>query len=173
MAAVDWVFIAVLLASVALGAFRGLLYEVLSLVNYLVALGLAQWLAPSVAQRLQVTGGSDAARYTAGLVFVFVASVAVGALLSKLHQKIFQTARPKSSDRVFGSVVGLVIGAGFLLASTLAIDLSPLRADEAWQASTGAGISLAGLQHMKPFLSKEFGVHMLTEHSMPKVPATL
>jgi len=42
MAALDWIFAVVLLLSMALGAWRGLVYEVLSLVNWVVAFVLAR-----------------------------------------------------------------------------------------------------------------------------------
>lgn len=161
MAIVDWCFVAVLLASIAWGALRGWLYEVLSLVNYLVALGLAQWLAPLVQQRLQITGAGESARYAAGFALVFVGSVVVGALFSKLHQKFFQTPKPKSADRLLGSVVGLVIGSGVLLVATLIMDMTPLATRASWQASTGVGISTATLLYLKPLFSEQLGLNLL------------
>jgi membrane protein required for colicin V production len=46
VAVLDWVFIAVLVASLMLGAWRGLVYEVLSVMSWIAAFVLAQWLAP-------------------------------------------------------------------------------------------------------------------------------
>ena len=161
MAIVDWLFVAVLLASVAVGAYRGWLHGILSLVNYLVALALAQWFAPYVAQRLQLTGAGDSARYAAGFVAVLVSSVALGALFSKVHQKFFQTAKPKSADRVFGSLLGLVMGYGVLLLATLLVDMTPLSERESWKASTGVGLSMATLLYLKPLFSQEVGLHLL------------
>ena len=52
MPTLDWIFLGVLLTSLLLGAWRGLVYEVLSVVSWLAAFVLAQWFAPDVAQRL-------------------------------------------------------------------------------------------------------------------------
>jgi membrane protein required for colicin V production len=52
VAVLDWVFVAVLVASLMLGAWRGLVYEVLSVMSWIAAFVLAQWLAPDVAARL-------------------------------------------------------------------------------------------------------------------------
>ena len=49
MAALDWVFAAILLASLLLGAWRGLVYEVLSVVSWIAGFLVAQLFAPGVA----------------------------------------------------------------------------------------------------------------------------
>ena len=46
MATLDWVFLGVLAISLLLGALRGLVYEVLSVLGWIAAFLLAQWLAP-------------------------------------------------------------------------------------------------------------------------------
>jgi membrane protein required for colicin V production len=46
MPALDWIFALVLLASLAMGVWRGLVYEILSMLNWVAAFILAQWLAP-------------------------------------------------------------------------------------------------------------------------------
>ena len=49
MAALDWIFCAVLLVSVLLGLWRGLVFEVLSLLSWLVALVAARFFAVDMA----------------------------------------------------------------------------------------------------------------------------
>ena len=49
MATLDWIFLAVLLVSMVVGAWRGLVYEMLSLANWVAAFVLAQWFGPAVA----------------------------------------------------------------------------------------------------------------------------
>ena len=43
MAPIDWTFLAVLLVSMLIGAWRGLVYELLSLAAWVVAFFAAQW----------------------------------------------------------------------------------------------------------------------------------
>ena len=45
IALTDWILLAVLMASMLVGLWRGLVYEVLSLAGWLAAFILAQWLA--------------------------------------------------------------------------------------------------------------------------------
>ena len=52
MAALDWIFAAVLLASMLIGAWRGLVFEVLSVLGWVAAFFAAQWFAADMAALL-------------------------------------------------------------------------------------------------------------------------
>ena len=75
MPMLDWVFLAVLAASLLLGAWRGLVYEVLSVTSWVAAFIVAQWLAPDAAaaeslrarRDLRGIGKSSAIRCTPAL----------------------------------------------------------------------------------------------------------
>ena len=56
MTTLDWIFIAVLLGSMLLGAWRGLVYEVLSLLGWVVAFMVARTWAQEVAVWLPLDG---------------------------------------------------------------------------------------------------------------------
>ena len=49
MSSTDWILSAILAASMLLGVWRGLVYEVLSVIGWIAAFVLAQWFAPRVA----------------------------------------------------------------------------------------------------------------------------
>ena len=49
-----------------LGAWRGLVYEVVSALSWVAAFVAAQWFAPDVAQKLPMSGTGEAVRYAAG-----------------------------------------------------------------------------------------------------------
>ncbi len=75
MAALDWVFVALLLASMLMGAWRGLVYEVLSLAGWVVAFLVAQWFAADAAALLPWEGAQDTVRYAAGFILVFIVTI--------------------------------------------------------------------------------------------------
>lgn len=75
MATLDWIFAAVLLASMLIGAWRGLVFEILSLIAWVVAFFIAQWWAADVAVWLPVAELQGALRHAAAFVLVFVAAV--------------------------------------------------------------------------------------------------
>ncbi len=156
----DWIFALVLLASLLLGAWRGLAYEVLSAVNWVAAFILAQWFALDVAQKLPLTDSSEAVRYLAGFVLVFVVSVLVGSLLAKLAQKLFAAVGLQPADRALGALFGLLRGVVILLAATVLLSMTPVRSNDWWTKSMGVDISMAALKKLHPVLPEEFGRYL-------------
>src|SRR5688572_8775274 len=103
MAALDWVFVAVLAVSLLVGAWRGLVYEVLSVVSWLAAFVIAQWLAPEAAAWLPLSGYAEPVRYAAGFVVVFIAVVFAGALLAWVTKKLVEAVGLRPVDRTLGA----------------------------------------------------------------------
>jgi membrane protein required for colicin V production len=160
MAVLDWVFGAVLLASLLLGAWRGLVFEVLSLVTWATAFILAQWFAPDVAQTLPMSGAGEAVRYAAGFALTFIAAVFAGALVAVLVKKLISAVGLAPADRMLGAVFGLVRGVVVLLALTVVVAMTPLKKSVWWTESVGAGVLSAALKGLKPVLPQEFGKYL-------------
>lgn len=160
MPVLDWIFGAVLLASLALGFWRGLVYEILSLISWLGAFVLAQWLAPGLAQKLPMSGAAEPVRYAAAFVIVFIAAVFVGGLLAVLARKLLALAGLAPTDRTLGALFGLTRGMVVLLAATLVIVMTPLQTGQWWQESAGARIATGLLKGLKPVLPEKFGSYL-------------
>ena len=133
---VDWVLMAVLLVSVVVGAWRGLVYEVLSVLAWVVALVLAQWLAADVGGRLLGTL-SETARYLAGFGVVFIGTLVVCMLLITLLKKFVSAVGLRPIDRALGALFGLARGILLLLVVVLLVSKSPLQRTTEWQSSVG------------------------------------
>ncbi len=149
----DWVFLAVLLGSLLLGVWRGLVYEVLSVLNWMSAFVLAQWLGPDLAQKLPLA--SDMVRTAAGFVGVFTLAVFIGGLVARLIQKLIASVGLRPVDRVLGAMFGVVRGVILLLAVTLVIQMTPFKTHELWIESQGAGVSVAMLKGLKPVMPEK------------------
>ena len=160
MTTLDLIFGGVLLVSLLLGAWRGLIDEVLSVVSWVAAFVLAQWFAPEMAQKLPMAGSAEAVRYAAGFVLVFVLTVFVGGLLIKLIQKLFAAVGLQPADRALGAAFGLVRGVVLLLAATVVIGMTSMKTSAWWQESVGAGMTMAVLKGLKPVLPEEFGRYL-------------
>jgi membrane protein required for colicin V production len=160
MVALDWVFLAVLAASLLLGAWRGLVYEVLSVISWVAAFVLAQWLAPQAAALLPMGGSGEAMRYAAGFVAVFIAVVFTGGLLAWLIKKMVEAVGLRPIDRTLGAAFGLVRGAVVLLALAVVINMTPLQRGEWWTESKGAHVATGVLKEMKPVLPERFGHYL-------------
>ncbi|MES2878975.1 MAG: CvpA family protein [Pseudomonadota bacterium] len=160
MPVLDLIFLGVLLASLLLGAWRGLVYEVLSVLSWIAAFFLAQWFAPDVAQKLPASVSGEALRYAVGFLLVFVLSVFAGGLVTKLIQKLFAAVGLQPADRALGAAFGLIRGVVLLLAATVVVGMTPMQSSAWWQESVGAGITVAALKGLKPVLPEEFGRYL-------------
>ena len=160
MAALDWVFIAVLAVSFLVGAWRGLVYEVLSVISWIAAFIVAQWLAPAAAGWLPVDRAPEAGRYAMGFIVVFIAVVFAGALVAWLVKKLIEAVGLRPVDRTLGAAFGLMRGAILLMAVAVVVNMSPARSAVWWTESKGAGVSLAALKGLKPVLPEKFGQYL-------------
>ena len=149
---VDWALLAVLAISVAVGLWRGLVFEVLSLLGWVAAFVAAQMLAPTVASFVPVGGPGSALNYAVAFGLTFVLALVIWALASRLVRMLLHATPLQPVDRVLGGCFGLARGAVLLLAVTTVVLLTPAQRTTAWQHSQGA-VWLAGLlQGLKPML---------------------
>ena len=156
IAPLDWVMMAVLAASFLLGAWRGLVYEVLSVISWIAAFVLAQWFAPQVAARLPMGGTAESLRYASGFLLVFIGVVFAGGLLAWITKKLVQAVGLRPIDRTLGALFGLLRGAVLLLALAVVINMTPLKRGDWWTDSKGADVSTSALKGLKPVLPEQF-----------------
>jgi len=152
MVATDWVLLAVLLLSVALGLWRGLMYEVLSVVGWVAAFVLAQAYAADVGQWLPTDGLSPAVRLVAGFVLIFIAVAFSGGLIAWVVQKLVASVGLRPVDRLLGGAFGLARGVVILLAAALVVTVLQLQSAPWWQQSATAGVLSATLHDIRPLL---------------------
>ena len=157
---VDWVLLAVLGFSMLLGAWRGLVYEVLSVLGWAVSFYTAQYFAPMVSAWLPLQSSSDAVRYAAAFVLVFVAAVFTAGLLAFLLKKLIEAIGLRPVDRTMGAAFGLVRGVILLLAIAVVMDMTALKKNVWWQESKGAPILSATLNGLKPVLPEQFAKYL-------------
>ena len=160
MAPLDWVFLAVLGLSFLLGAWRGLVYEVLSVLNWLAAFVLAQWLAPRAAAMLPLSRAGESLQYAAGFVLVFIAALFVGGLLAWLTKKLVEAVGLRPVDRALGGIFGLVRGVVAVLAVAVVVHLTGLKDGVWWTESVTAGVATAALRGLKPVVPESFGTYL-------------
>ena len=160
MATLDWVFVGVLVLSLALGAWRGLVYEVLSVLGWIASFVLAQWLAPDAAALLPLGRAGEGFRYAAGFVLVFVVAAFLAGLLAWLVKKAVERVGLRPVDRTLGAAFGLVRGGVLLLAAAVVVNMTPLQNGQWWTESKGAGVSTAVLRGLKPVLPESFGRYL-------------
>jgi membrane protein required for colicin V production len=160
MAAIDWILVAVLAASMLLGAWRGLVYEVLSVMGWIAAFVLAQWFAPDVAEKLPMQNSGETLRYAAAFVLVFIVSVFVAGLISALMKKIISVVGLRPVDRILGATFGLFRGLILLLAFSVVVHTTALQESDWWLESQGGPMLMNLLKGLRPMLPEKFGAYL-------------
>jgi membrane protein required for colicin V production len=134
-----------------LGAWRGLVYEVMSVLNWLLAFVLAQWLAVDVGRYLPMAM-SEILRFATGFVIVFVVAALAGGMLVWLLTKWVESSGMRRVDRAMGASFGLLRGVILLLAVSVVMEMSPMKMSDWWRHSNGAAMSVSVLKGLKPML---------------------
>ena len=149
---VDLSFLAALGLSIAVGLWRGLVYEVLALGGWLVAYLLSPWLAPVVQGWLPEARLGPQLSHAAGLVLAFIVVLVVWSLVARLIRALIQASPLSWLDRLggggFGALRGLFIG----LLVALLVGMTPLVSSEPWRDSALAPWLQAGLRVLHPLL---------------------
>lgn len=160
MAALDWIFIVVLLGSLVVGAWRGLVFELLSLAGWVVAFFAAQWWAADMGRMLPMGEADDALRLAAGFVVVFIAAVFACGFVAWLMKKLIEAVGLRPADRTLGAVFGVLRGVILLLAVGLVAQWTQLQETDWWKESQGAPILQQALKDLKPVIPEGFARHL-------------
>lgn len=161
MAALDWVILAALIVSLLLGVLRGLVYEVMAAVSWIIAFVLAEWMAARVGAWLPMGATtSEPLRYAAGFAVVFILAVFVGGLLAWSLRRLVEAAGLRPVDRALGAAFGVVRGVVLLLALAVVVNMTPLRKDAWWTGSKGAAVGTTALKGLRPVVPVRFGQYL-------------
>ena len=157
---VDAALFGVLVLSALVGVVRGLVFEMLSLVGWVVAYFAAQWATPTLAEHLPIGQPGSALNHGAAFVCAFIAALIVWGILAKLVRLLIRATPLSLLDRLLGAGFGLARGLIVLLAVATVVGLTPLSKSVAWQRSHGAPWLQAGLRGLKPVLPAEVSQHL-------------
>lgn len=163
MLTLDWILLGVVLISLLVGLWRGLVYEVLSLLNWLASFMLAQWWAPTLAVRLPMGNASDPLRYAAGFVLVFIGSLFALGLVATVVKKMIEAVGLRPVDRILGALFGALRALVLLLAVAVVVGMTSFKSASWWLESSGAQTLMATLRVIKPVLPEEFGKYLSLE----------
>lgn len=138
----DYLLIAIVLVSALFGVLRGFIREALSLATWIAAVWLAWALAPAAVPLL---GGLDSAQARLWLarVLLFVAVVALGALVSHFVASLIRRSALSGVDRGLGALFGLARGALLMALVVVAVQAVVLQPGTWWTESRIAPYGLA------------------------------
>jgi membrane protein required for colicin V production len=149
---VDIVLFVVLALSIVVGLFRGLVFELMSLVGWVVAYVVANWLSPLAAPYVPVGQSGSSLNHAAALLAVFVLALLVWSVLSRLVRLLIHATPLSWIDRILGAFFGGARGVLALLVLATVVGLTPLVKSPNWQASRVAPLLKRALHELKPVL---------------------
>lgn len=152
MAALDWLCIVVLVGSLIIGAWRGLVFELLSLAGWIIAFFLAQWFAADASTLLPMKDYDPTIQHAVGFVLVFVIAIFACSFLAWLMKKLIDAIGLRPADRALGGLFGLLRGVLVLLVLAFVAELTPMHEAEWWKNAQSASILEAALKTIKPVL---------------------
>lgn len=152
---IDWTLLAVLLLSVLVGLWRGVVFELLSLAGWVVAWFAAQWFAADLAPYLPVGTPGSALNHAAAFTLCFVGALIAWGLLSRLIRMLVHATPLSIPDRALGAGFGLLRGVVLLLALATVVALTPAAASPGWRESRGALWLNTTLHGLKPVLPEQ------------------
>jgi membrane protein required for colicin V production len=160
-----WVDIALLSVfglSVLIGLWRGFVFEIVSLLGWVVAFVIANTVGPLLAVYVPLGDSGSPMRLWAAYILVFVLVLLTCTLLARMLRALVSATPLSFVDRLLGGLFGVARGAVILVVVGVLVSLSPYSTSATWKGSHGAlwlGMALEGL---KPVLPQSLNVHIAT-----------
>jgi membrane protein required for colicin V production len=147
----DYIVIVVLLLSIAWGAWRGLVHEVLSLAGWVMAFLAANLLAAPLSEHFPASMRPEF-RVVGAFLLVFVATLVLTTLAAALVTKFVKVSVLQSLDRWLGALFGLARGLLIVVAIAIVAGLTSAPSSALWKESaTGYSLAQTVIQ-LRPWL---------------------
>lgn len=132
----DWAILAILLLSCLISLKRGFVKEALSMVNWVLAFFVAMTFRGPLAALLEAQIAIPSVREMVAFGTLFAATLIVGAMVNHLIGELVRMTGLSGTDRLFGTVFGLVRGFIVVMALLLLLPVViPIDQDAWWQES--------------------------------------
>ena len=151
MSWLDYVVIAVIVFSMAWGAWRGLVHEVLSLAGWIMAFIAGNLFAAPLSEMFPAAMRPEL-RVVVAFVLIFVGTLVLAALASALVTKFIKVSVLHSLNRWLGALFGLLRGLLIVVVLAMVAGLTSLPRKPDW-TDAASGYSLAQtVTQLKPWL---------------------
>lgn len=152
MTAFDYAVVAVVAASVLLGAWRGVVSEVLTLAAWVAAFFAGRAFAPDVGPVFAAWLKEPALQYVAGFAVVVVAVLVAVAVLRIALSRLLRAIGLGPVDRLLGAVFGIARGVLVVLVAVLVGGLTALPQQAWWREARLAPALETAVMATKPWM---------------------
>lgn len=148
----DYAVTGVFAASLTLGAWRGLVREVISILGWVIAFLAANLLAGPIGPAMPQAIPTPELRVAAAYVAVFIGSLILTSLIGLLLSKIVKAAGLGGVDRLLGAAFGAARGLLIVLAAALLAGLTRAPSQPFWRDSASGPLLAEAALALKPLL---------------------
>lgn len=134
---IDGIMLAVLTLSMVVGIFRGLVFELLSMLGWLAAWLVARQAGATAGAKIPLPVHDPAISAAVGFAVVFIAVLLIARLLTSLVRQVIHASPLGAIDHWLGALFGLARGGAVLLALVTLLAMTPLSRQDIWLTSVG------------------------------------
>jgi len=131
----DYAILGTIAISILVGALRGFLKEVFSLLVWAAAFLVAYQYGGDISALMEDHVSLPSARTAMGFTGLFIAVLLVGGLLNYLLGRLVESTGLSGTDRLLGGVFGAARGLALVVGVLLVSGFTPIPADPWWQDS--------------------------------------
>lgn len=155
----DYAILGTIAISILIGALRGFMKEVFSLVVWAAAFIIAYQYGGDIAALMDDHISLPSARTAMGFTGLFIVVLLIGGLLNYLIGRLVESTGLSGTDRLLGGVFGAARGLALVVAVLLVAGFTPIPADPWWKESQM-------IQRLMPFVewSSGFLPENVSEH---------
>jgi len=148
----DYAVVGVFAVSLVIGAWRGLVREVVSILGWVIAFLAANLLAGPLGPVMPEFIPTPELRVAAAYLGIFIASLIVTSLAGLLLSKVVSAVGLGGIDRLLGAVFGAARGLLILLAAALLAGLTSAPRQPYWRDSASGPLLTQAAGFLKPLL---------------------
>ena len=156
----DYLLLFVLISSIVISMFRGLIKEVLSLLSWIVAFVIANAYGAQLAPLLPSMVPGQALRLIVAFIALFIGVRLLMGLLMMALDALIKASGLSLADRGLGGLFGLARGIVIVLASVIVAGMTELPKQDFWKNAMFSPMAEAGARTVKPFLPEALARHV-------------
>lgn len=160
MTSFDYAVLAILGLSILLSMMRGLVREVLALVSWVIAFFVAKVYTLELAPLLPDSIPSEALKFLAAFIILFLATLLICSLLAIAVSHIFRQVGLSWLDRGLGAAFGLLRGVLILMVLVFLAGLTSLPKDARWRNAMFSAPLEAMVVGVLPWLPQDIAKHV-------------
>jgi membrane protein required for colicin V production len=156
----DYLVLFVLICSIVISTWRGLMKEILSLASWIVSFLIANAYGEDLAQLLPDAIPGQVMRLIVAFIALFIGVRLLMMLLTMAIDAIIRASGLTVADRGLGGLFGLGRGLVIVLAVVLVCGMTALPQQEFWKGALLSPLAETAARTVKPYLPGDFVRHV-------------